>query len=89
MINLFQFLIILFIILPVFIFKKHTKKAIKKLNEVPNDDLNRDLEENLNQNNKTSLTINKVNEQKYLSTNEDTDENSFDSIDKMEPQLIG
>ena len=86
---LFLFLIIFFLILPVFIFKKNIKKVIKKLNEVPNDNLNRDLEENLNQNNKTSLTINKVNEQKYLSTNEDTDENSFDSIDKMEPPLIG
>ena len=86
---LFLFLIILFLILPVFIFKKYIKKVIKKLNEVPNDNLNRDLEENLNQNNKTSLTINKVNEQKYLSTNEDTDENSFASIDKMEPPLIG
>ena len=86
---LFLFLIILFLILPVFIFKKYIKKVIKKLNEVPNDNLNRDLEENLKENNKTSLTINKVNEQKYLSTNEDTDENSFDSIDKMEPPLIG
>ena len=75
--------------MPVFIFKKYIKKVIKKLNEVPNDNLNRDLEENLKENNKTSLTINKVNEQKYLSTNEDTDENSFDSIDKMEPPSIG